>query len=213
MSWRHPVQAGRALTRRVSGPLDRSAFASRRAPALPSRVTSELSPLWLYRLGLSGINSKYRVVPRCAITRVDDLRDAVVAWDSAGPVSAAVEALWQHYGAHSPELVQTFIRVGQELDALPCDCEPSRIASTLAPVEQAAARRGLRRGRAARQQASLSVGEAKAYVLERWLDVCRPRSRAARAVDMAELGVCFTFRRVRQEWWAFSLRVRRSRQP
>jgi hypothetical protein len=78
--------------------------------------SAELSRLWLYRLGLSGVNAKYRVVPRSAIVDYDGLEGAVRSWSGERPLHDTIHDLWQRHGAPSPAVVDEFLMAAADLD-------------------------------------------------------------------------------------------------
>ena len=87
---------------------------------MPKRVratpSAELSRLWLYRLGLSGVNAKYRVVPRSAIFDYEGLEEAVRCWSGDQSLHDTIERLWQRHGAPSQKVVDAYLAAASDLD-------------------------------------------------------------------------------------------------
>jgi hypothetical protein len=112
--------------------------------------SAELCRLWLYRLGLSGIHAKYRVVPRSAIVDYEALEDAVRSWSGERALSETIRELWQRHGAPSTEVVDGFVAAATDLDrsSVPDDAKrrlleewlracrpPSRVTAAVERVE------------------------------------------------------------------------------
>jgi hypothetical protein len=106
----------RAAKRRVSGPLDRSAFGRQLIALPPGRRSCELTRLSLYRLGLAGTYAKYRVVPRSAIVDYDGLRDAIVRGRGDGDLASFIEELSKRHGAPSRRVVEEFVEAASRLE-------------------------------------------------------------------------------------------------
>ena len=185
----------RDARRRVSGPLDRSAFRPRRISLPPRDRSYELTRLSLYRLGLAGTYAKYRFVPRSAIGSYDELRETVRAHPGTGDLHGLVAALWQRHGAPSRGVVDAFLDAARALDRLEAAPSPLELEAILEhPCALAGAARAAPR----------DLDEAGRRLLEAWLRACAPRGRAGRMRDQAELAVCFVLRRARQYVYAAS---------
>jgi hypothetical protein len=181
--------ADRALRRRVSGPLDRTAFRPRRVSLHSGERSSELARLSLYRIGLAGTHSKYRIVPRSAIVDYEQLCEAVHARPGTGDLRGFLIGLWQRHGAASRTIIDSFVAAAGELDRRGSDISPDELEAILAgPCSLA----GLNHGRVG------DLGDAGRQLLEAWLRACSPPSAAARLRENAELAVCFVLRRTRQ---------------
>jgi hypothetical protein len=163
-------------------------------------VRAELSRLWLYRLGLSGVNAKYRAVPRSAIVGFDELRETVQSWSGAEGLHETVLMLWQRHGAPSPDLVSAFLHAAAELDQCPVDASHAHIESLLAEVK-ALGQGGRGAGQSVAPVDPISaLANAKRRLLDLWVRACAPPSRVAGALELVELATCLVLRRARQRW-------------
>ena len=187
----------RDAKRRVTGPLDRSAFGTR-GLALPRPTrTAELTRLSLYRLGLSGTFAKYRVVPRSAIVGFDELQATVRAHRGDDELHDFINGLWQRHGAPSREIADTFLDAAARLDRSRRGASPAELGTILGPPCSLVGAIGSLRKHGDRVPIR-NLDEARERLLEAWLHACAPRSAAGRARDNLELAVCLVFRRARQ---------------
>ena len=163
-------------------------------PADRTGPRAELSRLWSYRLGFTGVHAKYRFVPRSAIVAYDDLEGAVRSWNGEAPLEDTIRTLWQRHGAPSPGVVDGFLAIGRQLDR----CSPHASQGELDALVARAA--GLVGGRSGRTTTSATNGveAANRGVLALWLEACAPRSRLAAASETLEVAFAFVVRRVRQ---------------
>jgi hypothetical protein len=158
-----------------------------RLPA--GRRSFELTRLSLYRVGLAGTYSKYRVVPRSAIVGYEELREAVRLHQGPGNLAAVIAVLWQRHGAPSREVIDQFLLAATELDR----CSQDTAAAVFSAIlRRPCALAGLDR------DGVRGLDDARNRLLEGWVRVCRPRSVIGRIRDYAELALCFLLRRGRQ---------------
>lgn len=103
------LQNVRDLQRRVTGRMDTTVFVPTRVTRLPAPYSSELSRLSLYRLGLSGLFGKYRVVPRSGIVGHDVLAAKVRDDDGTIPLRDVIATLARDHGAPSRDDLNSFL--------------------------------------------------------------------------------------------------------
>lgn len=187
-----------AAMRRVSGPLDRSAF-GQGSVALPQRGRRyELTRLSLYRLGLAGTYAKYRIVPRSAIVGYEELCATVQAYRGGGELHELISGLWQRHGAPSRAAVDAFLKAAAELDRRGAEASPAELTAILAQPESLG---GL-------DPAPLKdLDTARRRLLEAWVRACSPPGTGERLRDYAELVVCYALRRARRYAIAAAARI------